>query len=596
VPEASTWTRTARLVTYAAAASVATAIAWFAFGLSSVDWRIPLQYHGDALAVASHFKTVLETGWYEYQPALGAPFGQVYFDYPVSDNLHFMVAKVLGLFSTNVGVVLNLYFLLGFPLAAIAMVWLLDRLGVSAPIAGAIAVVFAIAPYHFWRGEGHLFLAAYFVVPPAIWLVYSTARGWPVFARRSSGSALARWATLPTLGVILTMALLGTASSYYSLFTLLLLATAGVAAAFARHWRAFWHAVVAGLILVVVVLANMAPDILYRLQHGANAEAMLRTPVETEIYSFKLAQLLLPAPGHQFGPFRELRALYDQHYPLSSEGPALGLIGAVGFVALVVVLCATIARTAAATRVGEPSPLLRALSALGLLALVAFLFGTVGGLSTFVSFVTTSVRAWNRLSILILVLALAAVALLVDRMLAAWRRRTMPSALPAKLAAGLVAVLLVALATWDQVPVMDTQVRAQEAAQFASDASLVDELEEQLPHGSAVLQLPYIPFPESEPVNGVLDTEQLRFFLHSSTLRWSSGGIKGRPDMAEIGDVAALEPPTLVAQAEALGYAAIMLDEKALGPEASSTLEAALTTELGAPLRSDDRRVVVYVF
>jgi phosphoglycerol transferase len=572
---------------YAAAALIATVVAWIALGLSSIDWRIPLDYHGDALAVASHFKTVIETGWYEYQPALGAPFGQVYFDYPISDNLHFVVAKGLSLFSHDVGVVLNISFLIGFPLAAISMVWFLEKLRIPPLLSVAFAVLFAIAPYHFWRGEGHLFLAAYFVVPPALWLIYATMRDIPLFGARTNRRRALRYATPATAFVVIALVLLGSASSYYSVFTILLLGAAGLGALILRRWRSLLHAVIAAGLLVIVVLLNMLPDYLYRLQNGANVEAMTRTPVESELYSFKLAQLLLPAPGHVFEPFRYLREQYDLHYPLPSEGPALGLVGAAGLIAVFVIIALLLVRAARGLPVRDE--LWAGLAALSLPALVAFLFGSVGGLSTLVSFVTTSIRAWNRLSILILGLVLAVAALLIARALSrlAGRRLTVVTAI---VAAGLLVVGI-----WDQVPVRDTSRQAAEAGEFASDQALVDQLEQALPAGSAILQVPYIPFPESEPVNGALDTDQLRPFLHSTSLRWSAGGIKGRPDMERIKDAASADPTALTPRAVDLGYSGILLDTKALGADASG-IEQVLQTEHGSPIASDDGRFVVYLF
>ena len=52
----------------------------------------PFVYSNDATAVLAHFQTVLNTGWYEFKPQLGAPVGQTYHDFPQADNLHMMFA------------------------------------------------------------------------------------------------------------------------------------------------------------------------------------------------------------------------------------------------------------------------------------------------------------------------------------------------------------------------------------------------------------------------------------------------------------------------------------------------------------------------
>ncbi len=72
---------------------------------------VPFLYRGDALPTGAHFKTVIETGWYEYQPALGAPLGQTYHDFPAADNLHMIAARIIGFFVPDWPVAMNLYFL-----------------------------------------------------------------------------------------------------------------------------------------------------------------------------------------------------------------------------------------------------------------------------------------------------------------------------------------------------------------------------------------------------------------------------------------------------------------------------------------------------
>ena len=76
------------------------------------------------------------------------------------------------------------------------------------------------------------------------------------------------------------------------------------------------------------------------------------------------------------------------------------------------------------------------------------------------------------------------------------------------------------------------------AGSGAATACSSTEIQARLPHGASVFQLPYVPFPEGipqTPVGGPLATyatkyEPLRGYLHSSTLRWSYGAMKGRSD------------------------------------------------------------------
>ena len=84
-----------------------------------------------------------------------------------------------------------------------------------------IAVLYALTPYHFMRGEVHLFLAAYYVVPIGAYLALSVLDG-----RARIG--------LATAGLAALMAV-ASGSFYYSAFTVLLVAVAAVLRFFTRE-------------------------------------------------------------------------------------------------------------------------------------------------------------------------------------------------------------------------------------------------------------------------------------------------------------------------------------------------------------------------
>ncbi|MCS5496237.1 hypothetical protein NY547_03160 [Cnuibacter physcomitrellae] len=588
----ATW----RWLPYATAAVLSLAALWIGFDLWHVDWTVPFWYSGDALAVASHFKTVIETGWFTYQPDLGAPYGQRYNDYPQADNLNFIAANLLRVFSGQFGVLMNVYFVLGFPLAALTAVWFLRRVGVSRTLSVALAVVYSLAPYHFIKGEGHLFLAQYFVVPLALGIVWRVATGRGLWRLRPTGSGPVRVLTLRNAATLGSFVLIATASSYYTVFVALLLAVAGVSRLWrTRRWRPFWGAAAAGGVLVVTMAINLLPDLLYRLQNGVNDAVLVRSPPEAELYSFKLAALLLPTPGHRFQPFATLRALYDAHYPLPSEQPVLGIIASAGLIALLVAALHLLLSS------GRPGwrttrSLVRRLSILAGLALTAFLFATVGGFSTFLSFVDFPIRSWNRMAILLALLSLAAVGLLLDRVVrrAVLRRRaaTRRSSARRWVVAVPLAVVLVVLATWDQIPAVDQSVRAAAVASFDSDQRFAEDVEAAVPADCIVYQLPYIAFPESPPVNGMTDTDELRPFLHSDSVRWTAGGIKGRPEVDEVGSWSSLPVPELLQKLDGIDACGVVVDTAGYADRGADVLGQLQQTTGPSTETSDDGRFV----
>ncbi|WP_105035111.1 hypothetical protein [Cryobacterium aureum] len=594
------WTHTDAFL-YFVTAVVSSIVTWLAIDLKGTRLDAPFEYNGDALATGAHFKTVLQTGWYEYQGLLGAPYGQTYNDFPTADNLHLVVANVIGLFTDQWPVALNVYYIIGFPLAALGAVWFLRTVGVSRALTVALATAFAVAPYHFMRGEGHLWLASYYAVPLGAGLLVILLSGARLWGRGRSHNKWLAVIFSPTSRSLLFTTLLASSGSYYGIFFLVLLAFAGIAVLIRDgSWARFWGAAGLGAFTAGVMFLNMLPDILYGIFNGANAAGLARSAPEAEIYALKLTQLIMPWSGHRIPILKHFRELYDNYYPLLSERPALGALGALGLVigfltiAYFAIARRRTRREAKAGRGEHQQLLLDRVGDLGGLLFVAFLFATVGGLSTVISFFTSSLRGWNRMSIVMLILALGIVGLVLDGLIARVATRfNWRVSLRAVVAAGMACLLLV-VAFVDQTPSDVTAGRIAAAKAFDADTVWIDTALKGVPSGSAILQLPYVPFPESSSVTGVLGSEGLIPYLLSENISWSAGGIKGRPRSDYPLALEQYPPEDVAILAAASGFAGIMVDRNAL-PDHAARLEAGLTSLLGhAPLVSESERFTFF--
>jgi hypothetical protein len=579
---------------YLAVVIVTTVVTVFALDLWKMQWNIPLVYEGDAVTIAAQFKTDFETGWYEIQPLLGAPFQQVFHDYKSADNAHHLFAVAAGLFTSQFGVAMNLYYILGYVLAALTAAWFFRLVGATRLISIALSVLYAIAPYHLFRSEHHLWLSAYYPIPLAMGVVYLIAIGRPIWGRNERiDNRILSWLTGSAAFTSFALALVASASSYYGFWIVLFIACAGlVQLVQGRDWRRFVGAVVAGVWTVVVMVINMAPDILYAAANGS-AAAVARFPAEAETNSLKFIQLVLPQSGHRFQVLRDLRTFYDSNYPFSFESPSLGVVAAVGFVSgLAIVVYAAVAFGA---RREAPSPLLRTLGVLGALTLVAFLLSTVGGLSSIASFFTSDLRGWNRMVILLALLGLAVLALLLDALRAHLTRKS-TSALVRRGLALAVAVAMLAVGYVDQVTPTRVPDYAGTKATFDQDEQMVDDIESLVASDAMILQVPYRLYPESSSTKGVSDTDQLRPFLHSDTLRWSGGGVKGRP--ASLWSMVAeeqLSTPAYVYAAAAADFGGVLFDRKPYDEGVADEVEAELIATLGDPeFRTPDGRYLFF--
>jgi phosphoglycerol transferase len=522
------------------------------------DINVPLEYFGDVNLQHLLVRTVVDQTWYYENPSLGAPDQLELYDYPVlsGDTLNVVLLAVLGLFGAGSAAAMNLLYLFSFPLVGLTAFLALRRLGADGWPALVCAVLYALLPYHFIRGEGHLFLSTYYAVPVGAYLALAVL----------SGERL-------RLGVAVGLAVLvGTASGsfYYAAFTLLLVVVAAVLRFVGRRERS---ALVAGGVVAAALLAvsfvQLTPTLLYRAVNGSNDEVAQRYTFESEVYSLKLTQLVLPIDNHRIDALARLKRRYTEKFPpIDANAAGLGIVGTAGLVWLFAVVAGALVGRRPAERY----------TALAVLALVAFLVATAGGFGTLIGVVFAEIRAWNRLSVFIAFFALAAVALGLTSV----GRRLRPLAFAAVLAG----VLVVGVA--DQTSPAFVRPHGMLAELWQTDAAFFGALESRLPAGSMVVNLPYEPFPEP-PAGRQAVYEPVKAYLHTGDLRWSYGAMRGRPE--DWGAEHATKPAAeLVPAAREAGFAAILVDRLGYSDDGAAA-EADLRNVLGTePERSPNGR------
>ena len=197
-----------------------------------------------------------------------------------------------------------------------------------------------------------------------------------------------------------------------------------------------------------------------------------------------------------------------------NQSATLGVAGSVGFVFLIGWLLVHRSGTLFAGR----------MDALALTNLAACSLGTIGGFSSLLAYLgCTSIRGVGRVPVYIAFLALAAVAVTLDRL----GRRWSYSPTGRYGFAGLLALVLIA-GLFDQtyagwLPPDEIQ----DAKSFHEEARFVEQIES-MPHTAMVFQLPYVSFPECPPRERMGSYDHLRGYVHSRRLHWSFGGMVGR--------------------------------------------------------------------
>ena len=128
------------------------------------------------------------------------------------------------------------------------------------------------------------------------------------------------------------------------------------------------------------------------------------------------------------------------------------------------------------------------------------------------------------------------------------------------------------------------------SASYRSDGDFVSALEDRLPSGAMVFQLPYSRFPEAPPIFRMADYDLFRGYLHSHDLRWSYGHTKGRGDDPNV-PISSEKTPQMVRDLKGEGFAGIYVDRFAY-TDGATALEKELAAATGAkPLVSRDGRL-----
>lgn len=544
------------------------------------DLRIPFTYTGDSLVYSTFVKGIVDNGWYFHNELVGAPAGLHMYDFPLPDNFHFLLIKFLSLFTSEHGLILNLFFLLTFPLTTLASLYVFRHFGVSYLPSLVGSVLYTFIPYHFFRGEGHLFYSAYWVVPLMVLVILWVYSGKLQLIRPKDGQSRFGFRSWLAVFSLIFAVVIASSGAYYSFFGCYLLLVVGVIAFIQRRsiYPFITAVILVGVISLTTVL-NLVPHIVYLREHG-NPQSMVRSAQEAERFGLKIAQMLLPMSGHRVPAFARLKHEYS-HAPLVNENnnATLGLVGSIGFLLLIGVLLGWRPRSAT----DDPDELIPTLSKLNLATL---LLATIGGFgSLFALLVSPHIRSYNRFSIYIAFFCLFAVVVLLDGFA---RRKLRSRNGKIIFTVALCAVLIVGIL--DQTSKFFIPDYQGLNAEWTDQHDFVAKVEQTVPSGSTIFQLPYVPFPESPPLHGMLDYDHLKAYLSSKTLRWSYGAIRGREGDEWQKSAAALPVPAFLETLAFTGFNGVYVDRHGY-EDNGAAIERELSSSLGvAPITSNSGR------
>lgn len=516
---------------------------------------------GDEMGVYYYSKIIDQNGTSLINPYSGGQTGGEMFDYPYSDKLSFACVRVIGLFSDNPYLIINIFYFSNFYIIAMVSAAVARKLGISRTSAALTGMLFALSPFIQIRYR-HVWLTPYYTIAIACLLAIYVIRG-----TKPEETDIEKKSGLFWTGMIMAFACAFT-GMYYAYFACALFAAAMVIRIVNTGGKnikgelyplAYIGACITGVVI------NIVPNLLYWQINGSNPanELALRNRSDAELYGLKLVQMILPRPGHRIELFSRIANGYIGNYPLVNENmtASLGIIASIGLLVSLLLIFSSSKRY----------------KEISWLNYSVFIIATIGGISSIISIaVVIPMRCYNRMSLIVMFLSLLIVGMLLDQL----RTRIQPI-----LVIGLSAAMLI-VGIYDQT----TDYMPYDSTEYDCARQLMGQIEEVTKRGDMIYSLPYDNWPSPEIVGSY---SQFIGFLETDDLHWSYGAMQGRGEAEWQKAAACCETAEMINKIKTAGYDGIYLDkslyEEKNGEEYTAVRIEEITETLGRqPLVSDD--------
>lgn len=537
---------------------------------------------GDVNQIYLVVKNLIETGNILTNSRLGAPFISELHDFPMvlTFNFEILVLRLIYAVYPNIFVALNIYYVILPAVFGIIAFFSLRSLDTPDWINMGAAIVYAFLPFYFMRGMEHFALTAYQFVPLAFLMCVwgYQHKIFESFSKKQIFGNYRNWLT-----VFFCLLIVNNGNGYWQPFSCFFLLLTGIIIFLdTKMWKRALACLIPMGFIIVFFMISIYPFFHYQAEYGRNTIVGKRPMIDSELYGLKISQMLMPyeIPGNT-----NLEQRFKDYYktvPLTNENVSsnLGLIGSTGFLVLLFNLL---------LRKNDSYCLLSLFSRLNVCAV---LFATIGGFSaiTFV-FIGSGVmlRGFNRISVYIAFLAIAAMCLCAQKLLENLDGRGYTIC---RICICLLFVIhFVFIYSWFHKKPDYAALNEQ----YQSDKQFVADIETSLPEGVMIYQLPYHKFPEAGPVNEMKDYDLFTGFLHSKKLRWSYGAMKGRKGDQWHEWIASFPMNKRIKMLSLVGFQGIYIERRAYKQKELEELEAELVSLLNVnPIESKDKHLVFY--
>lgn len=472
-------------------------------------WGVPLRapcppMKGDTMNAFFTSKVILDEGWWMHTQRLSAPHGLRLEAFPANGNLDFLVMRIAAFFVKEPTEVTNLSWFVTIVLTALISTWALIRLGISKFTAYVIGLLYAFLPHLYFRTTAHLMLVFY-LVPIVITFCILVLSG--KFQELKKHNKV-----LLFLGCFLV----GFNYIYNAAFSLFFLTFTAAACLFLPDKKKkLTLAFIAIFLLIASTFLNLLPTILEYQADPGTGEKMtsFKSINSADIYALRIRNLVIPVRDHFIPLLAGIHNKVSQsNFPFQNEASLsnLGTIATIGFLFLLMYSLVKILNLRNLKFFNIK------ISSAAALTIAALLLASYGSFGSLINIISPQIRAYNRISVFIAFLSLFAFAFLLDLLTERFF----------KFHHGWVFILvllgcLLVFGVMDQRPGNFKPVSKNAMTDLDSPKELVAELENKLPKGAMVFNLPYNRFPRSLSIHQMPKQVEVIPYLHSKHLRWS---------------------------------------------------------------------------
>lgn len=476
--------------------------------------------------------------------------------------LHKIGLFLCCLFFDSFGTAANFYYFAGYIFVALGMYIALRMLQKETWLAAIGGVIYTFLPYHYLRGEQHIYLANYYMVPIACAMII-----WLLDEQKERNRKF-------NLICISICVLMGLTDIYYSVFLAIILFFVFIY----NLWNkksisvCFMELALCVIPFLAIAIENI-PYLISWFNHlGNNSNAFVsagdgRTLADLQVYGLRIVQLIYPIQNHRIGLLANFRENLDQYLGTDeSRMVTLGLLMTVGLVVSVFILLFS----------NKNDMVTEEIKKYGTLNVFIILVANIGGLNIFVGLISSSIRCYNRMSIFIAAFSLMTIITILQYVL-----RKGFSDIRKRVVIILGAALVLCLALLDQTPPFSKADYEYNWELNHNTKKLVEEIDLITDDNASILMLPIITEGVSEAKHDMRNYEQFWPSVYSDNLCWIEGTKEEYMNWANA--LSVMRTEMILEYSVCEGVEGIWLDENGYDKESFDEIKSNLDKFLGNP-------------